>query len=220
MHSGTNTIQVLVLKYSDGTYFEDQDMFRHSGIFRDVYILKRAKSRINDFRIETRVNELQNQGIVDVKLEDKQGLDSVQTHSISEFDITSYVHSGTNTIQVLVLKYSDGTYFEDQDMFRHSGIFRDVYILKRAKSRINDFRIETRVNELQNQGIVDVKLEDKQGLDSVQTRLYGPDGALLQEAEISNLHRFIIETPQLWSTEKPTLYTITLTTKSEVITQK
>lgn len=142
------------------------------------------------------------------------------SHSISEFDITSYVHSGTNTIQVLVLKYSDGTYFEDQDMFRHSGIFRDVYILKRAKSRINDFRIETRVNELQNQGIVDVKLEDKQGLDSVQAQLYGPDGALLQEAEISNRHRFIIETPQLWSTEKPTLYTITLTTKSEVITQK
>src|SRR5699024_5230064 len=115
------------------------------------------------------------------------------SHSISEFDISSYIHSGTNTIQVLVLKYSDGTYFEDQDMFRHSGIFRDVYILKRAKSRINDFKIETRVNEVQSQGMIDVKLEDKQGLDSVQIRLYGPDGGRLQEAEISNDHSFLIE---------------------------
>src|SRR5699024_9017659 len=140
------------------------------------------------------------------------------SHSISEFDITSYVHSGTNTIQVLVLKYSDGTYFEDQDMFRHSGIFRDVYILKRAKSRINDFRIETRVNELQNKGIGDVEVVDRYGLDDVEAHLYGSVCALLKEAKTSTLHRFITETLQLWSTAIPTLYAITITTISEIIT--
>ena len=45
------------------------------------------------------------------------------SHSISEFDITDFVSAGLNNIKVIVVKYSDGTYFEDQDMFRHSGIF-------------------------------------------------------------------------------------------------
>ena len=57
------------------------------------------------------------------------------SHSISEFDITPLLVNGKNTITVLVLKWCDGTYFEDQDKFRMSGIFRDVYILKRAKSK-------------------------------------------------------------------------------------
>ena len=142
------------------------------------------------------------------------------SHSISEFDISNLIHDGINTIQVLVLKYSDGTYFEDQDMFRHSGIFRDVYILKRAKARINDFKIETRVNELLTQGAIDVKLEDKQDLEKVKAHVYNPKGVLIQEEDISSNYSFTIETPQLWSTENPTLYTVTLSTETEVITQK
>ena len=63
------------------------------------------------------------------------------SHSISEFDITEFLVKGKNTITVLVLKWCDGTYFEDQDKFRMSGIFRDVYILRRAKERIVDYKI-------------------------------------------------------------------------------
>ena len=99
-------------------------------------------------------------------------------HSISEFDITEYVHEGVNEIEVIVLKYSDGTYFEDQDMFRHSGIFRDVYILKRAKARLNDFKIETIVDNESNTATIAVDLIDKQHLENVKLSLFDPAGVL------------------------------------------
>lgn len=67
------------------------------------------------------------------------------SHSTSEFDVTSYVKSGENTMRVLVLKWCDGSYLEDQDKFRMSGIFRDVYLLKRPQRHIWDYRITTHV---------------------------------------------------------------------------
>ena len=60
------------------------------------------------------------------------------SHSISEFDVTKYVRPGDNVIAVLVLKWCDGTYLEDQDKLRTSGIFRDVYLLRRDARHIWD----------------------------------------------------------------------------------
>ena len=57
----------------------------------------------------------------------------------SEFDVTDVLQDGTNTVAVLVMKWCDGSYLEDQDKFRMSGIFRDVYILKRPKQAISDY---------------------------------------------------------------------------------
>ena len=59
-------------------------------------------------------------------------------HATSEFDVTSYLKEGKNTIAVLVLKWCDGSYLEDQDKFRMSGIFRDVYLLKRPEKAVRD----------------------------------------------------------------------------------
>ena len=61
------------------------------------------------------------------------------SHATSEFDVTDYLRDGENKIAVLVLKWCDGSYLEDQDKFRMSGIFRDVYLLKRAEQGIFDF---------------------------------------------------------------------------------
>ena len=58
----------------------------------------------------------------------------------SEFDLSAYLHEGENLIQVLVLKWCDGTYLEDQDKFRWSGIFREVYLLFRDPVHILDVR--------------------------------------------------------------------------------
>jgi beta-galactosidase len=58
---------------------------------------------------------------------------------VSEFDITKLVREGDNTIYVLVLKWCDGSYLEDQDKFRMSGIFRDVYMLERPNDIIWDY---------------------------------------------------------------------------------
>lgn len=56
------------------------------------------------------------------------------SHSTSEFDATPYLRAGKNTVAVLVLKWCDGSYFEDQDKLRMSGIFRDVYLLRRPET--------------------------------------------------------------------------------------
>lgn len=65
------------------------------------------------------------------------------SHSTSEFDVTNLLTNGENTLAVLVLKWCDGSYLEDQDKFRMSGIFRDVYLLKRSSQGIADYFVET-----------------------------------------------------------------------------
>jgi acyl-CoA synthetase (AMP-forming)/AMP-acid ligase II len=65
------------------------------------------------------------------------------SHLQSEFDITSYLTEGDNTLTVTVYKWCDGSYLEDQDFLRFSGIFRDVYLLERPVSHISDFFIHT-----------------------------------------------------------------------------
>lgn len=69
------------------------------------------------------------------------------SHSVSEFDVTEYVYEGENKLAVLVLKWCDGSYLEDQDKFRMSGIFRDVYLLKRPGQGIFDYFITTAIEK-------------------------------------------------------------------------
>ena len=69
------------------------------------------------------------------------------SHSGSEFDITEKIHVGNNRLTVIVLKWCDGTYLEDQDKLRFSGIFRDVYLLVRPENRIRDYFLHTNVND-------------------------------------------------------------------------
>ena len=68
-------------------------------------------------------------------------------HATSEFYVTDHLKEGTNTLAVLVLKWCDGTYLEDQDKFRMTGIFRDVYLLKRPESVLYDYFTTTSIGE-------------------------------------------------------------------------
>lgn len=70
------------------------------------------------------------------------------SHSTAEFDVTNQLREGTNKLAVLVLKWCDGSYLEDQDKFRMSGIFREVYLLKRPKQAIRDYFIKTKGSSL------------------------------------------------------------------------
>ncbi len=79
------------------------------------------------------------------------------SHSTSEFDISMKAKAGENKLSVLVLKWCDGTYLEDQDKFRMSGIFRDVYILKREKNRIQDYTVTTDI--VNGKGEIQIKFE-------------------------------------------------------------
>lgn len=76
------------------------------------------------------------------------------SHATSEWDITPFIKSGSNTLDIIVIKWCAGSYLECQDKFRFSGIFRSVYLLVRPNEHITDFKLETRFNE--NDGIITV----------------------------------------------------------------
>ncbi|MDO4900896.1 glycoside hydrolase family 2 TIM barrel-domain containing protein [Actinomyces sp.] len=69
------------------------------------------------------------------------------SHATAEFDVTDHLTSGTNRLAVLVLKWCDGTYLEDQDKFRTSGIFRDVYLLDRPAAHLFDYAVTTALDD-------------------------------------------------------------------------
>lgn len=142
------------------------------------------------------------------------------SHSGSEFDITDKVCQGANRLTVLVLKWCDGTYLEDQDKLRFTGIFRDVYILVRPANHIRDYFVHTPVAEDLSKACIDVDLE-LEGAETVIGKLYTPNGEFLAAAAAADgkLH-FDVADPDLWNAEHPALYTLILNTADETIAQK
>lgn len=137
-------------------------------------------------------------------------------HATSEFDVTDLLNEGENTLAVLVLKWCDGSYLEDQDKFRMSGIFRDVYLLKRPEKTIRDYYITT---DVEKDSVV-VKL-DMHFAESVETKVtiedkYGAVVARGETAENGVLELTVLN-PVLWNAENPYLYQVILTMPDEVI---
>ena len=144
------------------------------------------------------------------------------SHSTSEFEITDKVKAGDNTVTVLVLQWCDGTYLEDQDKLRMSGIFRDVYLLKRPAAFLRDFFVKESFNEDFSHGDVTVELE-ADGAIELKAVLTAPGGEAVGEASFSGgsgALSFSVEKPVLWNAEQPHQYTLTMTTGDETITQK
>lgn len=141
------------------------------------------------------------------------------SHSPSEFDISKHVTSGENLITVLVCKWCDGTYLEDQDKLRTSGIFRDVFLLTRPKERITDFTITTDFTDDFSSATVNVNTQTT-GKPIITATLLAPDGTELSSVEITKNCCFAVEKPLLWTAETPWQYTLLLQTQGEAIAQK
>lgn len=138
------------------------------------------------------------------------------SHMTSEFDVTDVLQDGTNTVAVLVMKWCDGSYLEDQDKFRMSGIFRDVYILKRPKQAISDYHIKTRIEDM----LVKVEIEMKfYSPLNVKISIEDRNGAVVALGSIAEEGTAVLEiaSPELWNTENPYLYKLILETENEVI---
>ena len=140
------------------------------------------------------------------------------SHSTSAFDITDLLLDGENTLEVRVLKWCFGSYLEDQDKFRMSGIFRDVYILERPEARVEDFRV--RMTLMDNAAKIDITLETSDKALDPLLMLYDPQGKLLKAQKASESTEFTVEGPALWTAETPSLYTLLIQTDTEVIAQK
>ena len=146
------------------------------------------------------------------------------SHATSEFDVTEKLIEGRNKLAVLVLKWCDGSYLEDQDKFRMSGIFRDVYLLKRPKNAIRDYFVKTKLKK--GYAEVSIGLEYFEEVASTKITVCDAQGnQVLEEETVRKISAnvaeatFRIENPRLWNTESPYLYTMYLETENEIITE-
>ncbi len=137
------------------------------------------------------------------------------SHMTSEFDVTDVLQDGTNTVAVLVMKWCDGSYLEDQDKFRMSGIFRDVYILKRPKQAISDYHIKTRIEDMLAKVEIEMKFYSPL---NVKISIEDRNGAVVALGSIAEEGTAVLEiaSPELWNTENPYLYKLILETENEV----
>ena len=158
------------------------------------------------------------------------------SHHTSEFDVTELIQEGDNLLAVLVLKWCDGSYLEDQDKFRFSGIFRDVYLLNRPADRIEDYVIGTDLSDDFLRADLNIRFSFSRKPLPVSLTLISPDGSkiLYQDTirpgregdrdDASGLRTenvtIPVDRPDLWNAEDPVLYTLIIDTKKEVITEK
>jgi len=144
------------------------------------------------------------------------------SHMTSEIDVTSLVHAGENEIKVLVLKWSDGTYLEDQDMWRMSGIFREVYLLFRDETHIRDIFVHCDLDDSFTDADFTVDV-DVTGKATVEWTLDCPCGETIfsGKCDVDESGKIVVPTvknAKLWSDEEPNLYTLTLHCGNEYIT--
>lgn len=137
------------------------------------------------------------------------------SHCMSEFDVSPFLHSGENTLDVLVVKWCDGSYLEDQDYFRLSGIFREVYLLFRSKNHIRDIYIRQEVSE--DFGSASLKLEADCAVNG-NFSLINADGNIVSTGELEDGNGAItLQNPTLWNPEVPYVYTLLLQCADEWI---
>lgn len=147
------------------------------------------------------------------------------SHMTSEFLLNEYLKNGENSLTVCVLKWCDGTYLECQDKWRLSGIFRDVYLLKRPDTHIRQFRIHTACNERFDDAYVIVELEATGPMEA-EIILQNPDGSVIQCEKVKlqgnqvDKISFHVSDPLLWSAEKPMLYRMLVKAEQEWIGEK
>ena len=160
---------------------------------------------------------------------------SENSMSPAEFDITSSIHKGENKLAVEVYRWCDGSYLEDQDMWRLSGIFRDVDLIVRPTSFIQDFtvsadpvdddtnalvkiqaNIENRSHATMKNLTLEVKITGNTSSGDIVCRELSKTMKVLEASSISRLQMEThLRQPLLWSAETPNLYDLHLNLKNE-----
>lgn len=151
---------------------------------------------------------------------------SEDSRTPAEFNITKYVKPGANLVAVEVYRFSDGSYLEDQDFFRLSGIYRDVYLWSTADQHIRDFEVRTELDTAYRDATLELRAQvinyqGKLRSGAVALELYDPDGKPVfvrqsrkieagpQETEIQ--FSVPVSNPRKWTAETPNLYRMRIT---------
>ena len=135
----------------------------------------------------------------------------------AEFDLTKYLKPGKNLIAFQVFRWSDGTYLEDQDFWRFSGVGRDCYLYTRNNIYIQDIKTTPDLTDNYTNGVLDVALS-LVGKGSVELTLTDDAGKTVAEETLEGKGdiqtKISVDNPNKWSAEKPVLYTLTATLKN------
>jgi beta-galactosidase len=138
----------------------------------------------------------------------------------AEFNISPYIKSGKNRMAVMVLKWCDGTYIEDQDLWRFSGIFRDVYLLARDHNHIVDVFNKQEISDDFQKAVLKCELETTDRLE-VKAQLRNAKGDVIHEGkamiERKGSLEFEVLQPVLWNAESPYLYSLYIYSGDEVL---
>ncbi|PAF16613.1 glycoside hydrolase family 2 TIM barrel-domain containing protein [Terribacillus saccharophilus] len=134
------------------------------------------------------------------------------------FDLTAYLQPGENKLAVEVYQRSTGSWLEDQDFWRFSGIFRDVYLYTTPELHVFDLSVQARLDDSYSKGSLKAAMLFQETIPAgakITGSLYDKHGSLVQEAEglfqdQTAVVAFNVETPQLWSAEDPNLYSLYL----------
>ncbi len=153
----------------------------------------------------------------------------------AEFNLTPYLRKGNNLLAVEVFRWSDGSYLEDQDMWRFSGIFRSVYLFSTPKEHIQDFFVRSTLDDRYEDGLLNITVNVRNATDShlppaeVEAWLYDQHGKMIGDKPIltgktvTDLPagtdgvaelQTTVKNPRKWTAETPNLYTVVITLKN------
>lgn len=155
----------------------------------------------------------------------------------AEFDVTKYVRSGSNNVTVQVIRFTDASYLEDQDMWRMSGLHRDVYMVSVPKTFVRDHIITTDLNDNATAGTLNIglTLDNRDSLEvekQYEVRLLSPDGAKIagdtqsvaftkDDASKALTFSFSdLADLKPWTADSPTLYTVEVSQKDKEGTEE
>ncbi len=141
------------------------------------------------------------------------------SHMTSEVILNEHLHAGVNEVQVLVLKWCDGSYLEDQDKIRSSGIFREVYLLLRDRVHIEDLYLRPTLSDDFSLATLNAEFTCT-GDAEISWRLVSPDGVEISCGKTKDGFSVDVNDPRLWSDEDPALYLLYLTCGTEHIREQ
>ncbi|ETP73241.1 beta-galactosidase/beta-glucuronidase [Lachnospiraceae bacterium JC7] len=144
---------------------------------------------------------------------------SEDTFTPSDFELTPYVKSGENKLSVQVFKWTSSSWLEDQDFYRFSGIYRDVYLYTVPRVHANDIKVRALPDETLKKATIEFSIELEEAVGSTEYSL-SYNGKVVLKGEVKNIASSLrvtggVEDPVLWSAEDPALYSLKLRLKDE-----